>query len=108
MKDANSTAASRRRADMDYKELIERLEYQAASIRDRNIFRDAATAIETLLAEREAAVKDIERCCATCKHFLIFHNGCTPDYDCDNPECKNISGVNAGWQWRGPQKGGAE
>lgn len=46
----------------------------------------AADAIEALLAERDAAIADIDRRCETCKHFLISFNGCTPDYDCDNPE----------------------
>lgn len=90
---------------MDYKKLAERLNAYSAEYQCHGgITAEAADAIETLLAERDAAVADIDRYCATCKHFLIFHNECTPDYDCDNPECKNISGVNTGWQWRGPQK----
>lgn len=90
---------------MDYKELIEQLKraapFHGIWLRDRIL--DATTAIETLLAERDAAIADIENRCETCKHFVISFNGCTPDYDCDNPECRN-SGENIGWEWRGPQK----
>lgn len=51
--------------------------------------------------ERDAAVRDIPRACGYCKHYEITFNGATPDHDCKNPECYNISGVNTGWQWRG-------
>lgn len=88
---------------MDYKELIKKLREKGGCNCE---CLQAATVIETLLEERDAAVADIDRCCATCKHFLILRDGCTPDYDCGNPECKNISGVNTGWQWRGLQKEG--
>ena len=57
---------------------------------------DAATAIETLLAERDAAVRDLtEVCednpdvCHLCKHL--------PCVD------KNGKGYCLGWQWRGPR-----
>lgn len=85
---------------MDYEKLIKLL-------RDENncdvldYVEDAADAIEVLLAERDAA---LERSCADCKHFVISHNGCTPDCDCNNSECKCVDGVNLGWQWRGPKE----
>lgn len=51
--------------------------------------------------QRDAAVRDISRACEFCKHHETSFNGATPDHDCKNPECYNISGVNTGWQWRG-------
>lgn len=83
---------------MDYKELIDHLKGSKLPSS-----KEAARAIEFLLTERDAAIADIERRCETCKHFLISFNGCTPDYDCDNPECRD-SGENIGWEWRGPKK----
>lgn len=82
---------------MDYKELIEDLRYAADVTGVCEIeLRDAATAIETLLAEREAAVRDLtEVCednpdvCHLCKHL--------PCVD------KNGKGYCLGWQWRGPR-----
>lgn len=94
---------------MDYKEQIEELRFLSGHVPEQMCDADgedplkrAADALETLLAERDAAIADIERRCETCKHFLIFFNGCTPDYDCDNSECSN-SGGNIGWEWRGTQ-----
>lgn len=96
---------------MDYKELIEELKgfsyWLGQSVPESHdihprVCDKAAAAIETILMERDAAVEDIERRCETCKHFLVFFNGCTPDYDCDNPECRD-SGANIGWEWRGPK-----
>ena len=34
--------------------------------------------------------------CKDCKHY----NGLT----CNNKDCRNISGVNTGWEWRGEQE----
>ena len=34
--------------------------------------------------------------CKDCKHY----NGLT----CNNKDCRNISGVNTGWKWRGEQE----
>lgn len=88
---------------MDYKELIE---YKAL-IEDLKAaadltgvceieLRDAATAIETLLAEREAAVADLTSICQDSGDacHLCKHLPCAPKHD----RC-------IGWQWRGPQKG---
>ena len=55
-----------------------------------------------LEAERDAAVKDIERTCSTCKHYYYNNDeGC--EYDCVvGPDgCHN---GNTKWQWRGVQK----
>lgn len=63
---------------MDYKELIAKLEYQAETIRNMNCttmsaeeFEFAATAIETLLAERDAAIVFLRTIswCNGCVHF---------------------------------------
>ena len=35
--------------------------------------------------------------CKDCKHY----NGLT----CNNKDCRNISGVNTGWEWRGVSNG---
>lgn len=63
-----------------------------------NAAHDETSAVKR---ERDAAVRDIPRACGYCKHYEISFNGATPDHDCKNPECYNISGVNTGWQWRG-------
>lgn len=86
---------------MDYKELIDALRTSAEcgdfTFANEN-YINAATAIETLLAERDAAVKYIPRSCQTCKWWDI-ENGCTaPD---DMGQCLDLREV---WQWRGPQE----
>ena len=48
-------------------------------------------------AERDAAVQDIPRACGYCSHFL----GEDKLPHCENWDCKNISGINTGWEWRG-------
>lgn len=96
---------------MDYKELIgwlrRTVEYGDEEPREYCTNRcgrcehcdQAATAIETLLAERDAAVKYIPRSCQTCKWWDI-ENGCVaPD---NMGECLDLREL---WQWRGPQKG---
>lgn len=61
---------------MDYKELIEQLRkhHQSwAAYSDLELahdLEDAITAIETLLAEREAAVEEMHGRCSKCKHFF--------------------------------------
>ena len=66
-----------------------------------NTRADALAYIQQLERERDAAVACIPHACGYCKHFIITHNGCTPDYDCARSGCTNISGVNTGWEWRG-------
>lgn len=50
--------------------------------------------------ERDAAVADIPRACGYCKWFEINLGGNMTE--CHNPNgCRNISGINTGWEWRG-------
>ena len=64
---------------------------------------DALAYIQQLEAERDAAVALIPRACAYCKWYGTKHGGFHPD--CKNPNgCRNVSGINTGWQWRGVQK----
>lgn len=56
-----------------------------------------------LKTERDAAVALIPRACAYCKWCGVKNGGFFPD--CKNPNgCRNISGINTGWEWRGVQK----
>lgn len=82
-----------RKPKMDYKELIEDLLYavDVTGVCEAEL-RDAATAIETLLAEREAAIRDLNELgrdnpdsCYLCKHLP-----CTEKY-----------GRCIGLEWRG-------
>lgn len=58
---------------------------------------------EQLQEERDAAVALIPHACAYCKWYGTKHGGFFPD--CKNPSgCKNVSGINTGWEWRGVQK----
>ena len=67
------------------------------------IIPDALAYIQQLEAERDAAVAAIPRACGFCKWYGVKHGGFFPD--CKNPNgCRNISGINTGWQWRGVQK----
>lgn len=84
---------------MDYKELIDELRmvssWECSDCYDCNQCVKAATAIETLLEERDAAVEDLKKfadageACHLCKHLP-----CHPK----NDHC-------IGWEWRGPEKG---
>lgn len=47
--------------------------------------------------ERDAAIKDIPRECGYCKHCR--YAGGIPF--CFKKDCKNISGINTGFEWRG-------
>lgn len=59
--------------------------------------------VEQLQAERDAAVACIPRACAYCKWYGTKHGGFFPD--CKNPNgCRNVRGINTGWEWRGVQK----
>lgn len=82
---------------MDYKELIELLrEKNNCDVLD--YVDDAATAIETLLEERDAAVEDLKGRCGVCKHrgVCLF----------DEQHRIGCAVSNGGhWEWCGPQKG---
>lgn len=66
---------------MDYKELIERIEdccEFAVAIEEDDLIstlKDTATAIETLSAERDAAVEDLRGNCWCCVHGRKYENG---------------------------------
>lgn len=59
--------------------------------------------LEKVKEERDAVVESIPHECKTCVYHTVFFNGCTPDYDCTNPDggCSNNYDR---WRWRGPQK----
>lgn len=84
---------------MDYKELIDILRYTASEgdvCRECPQCIEAADAIETLLAERDALMNDLEGRCDVCKNRSV----------CLFDEKRRSGCVNRShWQWRGPQKG---
>ena len=85
---------------MDYKELIERLNaYSAEHQCHGGITAEAADAIKTLLAERDAAVEGLSYFtpCSACVHSDDYNNGkpCEFSTDCTYGQY---------WEWRGPQK----
>lgn len=94
---------------MDYKELIGQLKYYGTTyaIGD-NLGREicgsdklmltAADAIKTLLAERDALMKDAARC-ATCLHVKECYFNELRRADCAQSNRGH-------WKWRGPQKEG--
>lgn len=86
---------------MDYKELIRRLDDCGEF--DGDLLDDAAEAIETLLAERDAAMEDLRLVadCTSCK-WHPFDSSCDACLECS---CEN---ENVAWQWRGPTKGDAK
>lgn len=85
---------------MDYKELIEQLKrtspLHGTWLRERML--EAAAAIETLLEERDAAMKYIPKVCSTCEHWDA--GGCNAPIT--GGEC--AFDLRQAWQWRGPQK----
>lgn len=79
--------------------LIEQLERQNAELAAR--IELGKVLEEQLKRERDAAIKDIPRACGYCKHYL----GDAYLPICENWDCKMVSGVNTGWEWRGvPQE----
>lgn len=86
----------------DYKEIIEAMRSTDVKV----VFcrsLDAADAIETLLAERDAAVENLAESprSSTCKHgehcdFISVITGRPNCYSCHE------------WEWRGPQEGGSQ
>ena len=95
---------------MDYKEPIEQLKnirflYADDGLKCASICKDAATAIETLLAERDAAIeflKSTKNRCGSCAYN--YHS--VYDYPCKH--CKETGGMSDYWKWRGPQKEGSQ
>ena len=87
---------------MDYKNLIEQLRnvFQKDGYElEQSVCESAASAIETLLMERDAAVKYIPKVCYTCKHWNA--GGCNAPITGGKCEFN----LRQAWQWRGPQKG---
>ena len=75
-----------------------------------DVLDEAATALEQLQAEndrlrreRDAALESLPHECKSCRYYEIFFNGCTPDYNCTNPDgyCSNNYDR---WQWRGMEE----
>lgn len=58
----------------------------------------AANIIETLLAERDSAIKEIPRNCGTCKYESLHG----PDVPCC--KCEVWTGIPKKWEWCGLQK----
>lgn len=93
---------------MDYKEQIEELRFLSGHVPEQMCDADgkdplekAADAIETLLAERDAAVEHLShggsRCNCCAYNYHSIH-----DYPCKH--CKETGGMSDYWEWRGPQK----
>lgn len=99
----------------DALEYIEHLEKQNKDLQVRvdalsskaALFDEAMIMGAKMERERDAAVADIPRACGYCKWFEINRGGNMTE--CHNPNgCRNISGINTGWEWRGAQKDGEE
>lgn len=111
-----STAAEKR-TDMDYKELIEKLRYYGTTYAtgdnlgreidgSDSVMIDAATAIETLLAERDGLCDIIRR-----KYPQSLNRECIHYYACYEDAIKNKkAGMGClyceKWEWRGIQRNG--
>lgn len=97
---------------MNYKELIGRLKYYGTTyaIGDNlgreidgtdQVMDDAANAIETLLAELDAAMKLLRTGKSKCD--CCMHNESSiHEYPCR--DCKDCGGMSDYWQWRGVRK----
>lgn len=83
---------------MDYKELIKYLHGTARCCDGCYACEQAATAIEMLLAERDAAVKDL--------HILAPCLSCTQNSSNNSGKmCKYAGNCNGKhWKWRGQKK----
>lgn len=79
---------------MDYKELIELLSARAY-IRGDELCKDAATAVETLLAERDEAIRMLRGKCSACK----YENRWRDEYPCCH--CIFKGGMDDNWEWSG-------
>lgn len=77
---------------MDYESLIKILHILASEL------ENAASAIETLLAERKAMLEDLRSMalgCDNCKHKLLG------EYEYPCCECGRVGGEYDHWQWHG-------
>lgn len=89
---------------MDYKELIEELKgftywlgQSGPESHDihPSVCDKAVAAIETILAERDAAVDDLTKICEDNPDVCQY---------CKHMPCVEPYGRCIGWEWRGPQK----
>lgn len=97
---------------MDYKVLIALLR-DNGMVKTKDDIECAADAIETLLAERDAAVEELRGICWCCANGRPMRTNAgiySKITACDHLEDRGIRGC-AGrekgcpyWQWRGPQK----
>lgn len=95
---------------MDYKELIGRLKKYAEFGGRIEICADSLTAIETLLAERDAAVEDLRGMCWCCAHGKKYENGLSWSRatTCEHMRELGVVARSGGkckcshWEWRGP------
>lgn len=99
---------------MDFKELIERLRHTSCSGCMAHTMKEAATAIETLLTEREAAVEELRGICWCCAHGKKWDKApaLSKMTTCEYMPIQVSGALARGggkckcphWEWRGPQK----
>lgn len=87
---------------MDYKDLVQRLNaYSAEYQYHGGITAEAADAIETLIAERDAAIDALNYGgCSTCKYQNLGYDSKPCMF------CYQSRGTSGNWEWKGPQEGG--
>lgn len=102
---------------MDYKEQIEKLRFLSSHVPEQMCDADgkdplekAADAIETLLAERDAAIEMLHGECHACKHNAGWHNigkcgVCVHETARDSFTPGKRTDC---WEWCSPQKGDKE
>jgi len=106
----------------DFKELIENLRALSPHVPEqmcdddgRDALEKAATAIETLLAERDAAVEDLRGLCWCCVRGKKYENGLSWSRatTCEHMRELGVVARIGGkckcqyWQWRGSKGGGS-
>lgn len=87
----------------DYKELIELLANPTDGRDNADVMIAAADAIEQLVRERDAAVKDMNTLCSTFADICSF---CKNDSRNDGDVCVKCKGTDwlEFWEWRGVQE----
>lgn len=83
---------------MDCKDLIDTMRGDSIGLIIARA-HDAADTIETLLAERDAAIKSLHGVCGECEH----RGSSFPRFPCDACSIRG-TGLIDRWKWRGPQK----
>lgn len=90
---------------MNYQKLIEVLQDEN-NCNVLDYIEDAATAIKTLLMERNAAVEELRGECHACKHNAGWHN-VGMCLTCTHETAKGITDSEKRidcWEWQGPKK----